>query len=48
MTLKKQHLMTIATIVLSISLAALFVAPPLVAADEDDDDKKKSRAPAFK
>ena len=41
MTLKRHNLMTIMTIILTISLAALFVSPAVVAADNDDDDKNK-------
>jgi len=38
--MKKQNLMTIATIVLSLSLAALFVSPPSVAADNDRQERE--------
>ncbi|MDH5568855.1 MAG: hypothetical protein OEX98_03565 [Nitrosopumilus sp.] len=41
MTLKRHNLMAIMTIILTISLAALFVSPAVVAADNDDDDKNK-------
>ena len=43
MTLKRRNLMTITTIILTISLAALFVSPTMVAADNDDKDDNKSK-----
>ena len=42
MTLKRQNLMTITTIALAISLAALFVSPEMVVAANDDDNSKKN------
>lgn len=43
MTLKRQNLMTITTIILAISLATLFVSPVMVEADDDDKDSKKNK-----
>ncbi len=42
MTLKRRNVMTITTIILTISLAALFVSPMAVLADNDKDDDKKN------
>ena len=43
MTLKRRNVMTITTIILTISLAALFVSPMAVLADNDKDDDKKDK-----
>jgi len=44
MTLKRKNIMTLMTIILTISLAALLVSPAIVsAADNDDKDKDKDK-----